>query len=757
MKLRLCDIANILGCDSASAADITTLLTDSRSLCNPAETLFFALRTSVNDGHRYIADLYRRGVRAFVVEHVPEVMSGVDDAVFLRVADPLASLQTLAAVVRKMVSIPVVGITGSRGKTIVKELVYTALLKAGKHVVRSPRSWNSQIGVPLSVWQLETDTEIAVFEAGIDHPGQMQLLADIISPTIGAMTFINAEHDAGFRDRAEKISEKRRLFDTCSQVFEDDDNRRLAASILQALGFSPDLLNGIDEVSTRLDVHDAVNDSLMIYDKFTADAPSLLTALDFMCRRKTASRRNTVILGDLLHRSGDDIRRVYASVSQMLKMAGIDRLIGIGPEISSCADLFDPLIAGEFYTTTDEFLASYDISAFDRELILIKGSAGSGFDAVMRRLELPRHQSILEVNLDAVVDNFNSFRALLKPQTGIVAMVKASGYGTGALELAKTLQSQGASYLAVAVIEEGVALRRAGITMPIMVLNPVSTNYQALFAYNLQPAVFSARELQMLISEARRFGRNNYPVHLKLDTGMHRVGFIDSEIPELLSLLHSSDNVRVASAFSHLATADCLDEDAYTESQFEAFDRLTAAIARGLDYPFLRHILNTAGIMRYPDRQYDMVRLGIGLYGISPLPAAATNVSLRPVAKLSSTIIALKHWPAGTTIGYARRGVLDRDSVIATVPIGYADGIDRHFGRGQASFVVNGCLCPTVGNICMDLCMIDVTDACAGIGDRVEIFGPDAPIENLAETLGTIPYEILTSVSPRIHRIYFRE
>lgn len=757
MKLTVKNIADIIGQSSSSSREITILLIDSRSLCNPDVTLFFALKTSVNDGHRYIPDLYRRGVRAFVVERIPDVMLGVEDADFLIVSNPLTALQSLAAYVRSLVDIPVVGITGSRGKTIVKELVYTALLKAGKRVVRSPRSWNSQIGVPLSVWHIDQDTEIAIIEAGIDHPGQMQQLHNIIRPTIGAMTYINNEHDSGFSSRDIKVEEKYRLMAGCNTILEGDDNRSLAGDILEALGEPRDLLEGVDEVSTRLDVHDGINDCLTIFDEFTADMPSLLSALDFMSRRKTASRRSTVILGDLLHRVGEDIRTVYKEVAAILKMSGIDRLIGVGKEISSCAEVFDPLTSSEFMETTDQFLERYDVSHFDRELILIKGKRGVGFDNIMRRLESPRHQSILEVNLDAVVDNFNSFRALLNPQTGLVAMVKASGYGTGALELAKTLQSQGAAYLAVAVIEEGVALRRAGITMPIMVLNPVSTNYQALFSYRLEPAVFSIRELEMLIGEATRFGLMNYPIHIKFDTGMHRVGFIDAEIDALVKLLKSTDTVKVTSGFSHLATADCLDQDAYTEFQFEAFERMTTALSAGLGQHFKRHILNTAGIMRYPERQYDMVRLGIGLYGISPLPPEATNVTLRTVAKLSTTIISLKLWPAETTIGYSRRGVLKRDSVVATVPIGYADGIDRHFGRGNARFVVNGHFCPTVGNICMDLCMIDVTDADAAIGDRVEIFGPDAPIESLAETLDTIPYEILTSVSPRIHRIYFRE
>lgn len=757
MILTIHEIAALIGCESASTRKIGSLLTDSRSLCEPSSALFFALRTKVNDGHRFVADLYRRGVRAFVVEHVPVIMAGVEDADFIVVDDTLAALQLMASGLRRMFDIPVVGITGSRGKTVVKELVYTALLKAGRRVVRSPRSWNSQIGVPLSVWNLERNTDVAIFEAGIDHSGEMATLGEIIMPTIGVLTEITDEHDAGFASREAKIEEKRLLFDGCDTVIEGVDNREIALRILEALGEKADLLDGIDEVSTRLDVHDGLNDCLMIYDGFTTDLDSVVTALDFMRRRFTASRRNTLIIGDLLHREGEDLQSLYGRLATMTKSAGIDRLICIGQEISCNARAFDPLIASEFMATTAEFLENYDASRFDSELILIKGSSQAGFDGIRRRLESPRHQSILEVNLDAVVANFNAFRGLLKPQTGIVAMVKASGYGTGALELAKTLQGQGAAYLAVAVVEEGVALRRAGITMPVMVLNPVTTDYQALFAYGLEPTVFSLRELRMLLGEAERYGQYDYPVHVKLETGMRRLGFVEDEMPFLVDELNATDRVRVASAFSHLATADCLDEDEYTKGQFETFDRMTYSLSDAIGRPFRRHILNTAGIMRYPERQYDMVRLGIGLYGISPLPVGNTHVALRPVARLVSTVISLKHWPAGTTVGYGRKGELGRDSVVATIPIGYADGIDRHFGCGRASFVVNGHKCPTVGNICMDLCMIDVTDAAASIGDRVEIFGPEAPVETLADTLGTIPYEILTSVSPRIHRIYFRE
>ena len=409
----------------------------------------------------------------------------------------------------------------------------------------------------------------------------------------------------------------------------------------------------------------------------------------------------------------------------------------------------------EAVADADEFIQRYSISDFDSEIILVKGDPDRGFDRIKSHLEAPRHETILEVNIDAIVHNYNYYRSLIRPETGLVAMVKAAGYGTGALELARTLQAQGAAYLAVAVVDEGVELRRAGITMPIMVMNPIGTNYKALFDSRLEPSVFSMRELGLLLDNAARYGITSYPVHIKLDTGMHRLGFLDDELPGLLDALAGQSHVKVASIFSHLATADCLGEDAYTEAQLEAFRRMSDTIASALPYPVKRHTLNTAGIMRYAGHQYDMVRLGIGLYGVTPIPEMKPR--LRTVASLTTTIISIKTWPAGTTIGYGRRGVLERESEIATIPIGYADGLDRHLSCGAASFMVNGRLCPVVGNICMDQCMIDITGASARIGDKVEIFGENIPVERLSDTLGTIPYEILASISPRVKRIYYRE
>lgn len=781
MNAKLSTLATYCGVSINSDRDIKNILTDSRSSADTADALFFAIRTDVNDGHRYLADLYRRGVRSFVVDHIPDIMRHAADADFIVVDDVSRALKQIARRVREEFRIPVVGITGSRGKTVVKELLFHALTKADVKVARSPRSWNSQLGVPLSIWQLEPDTDIAVFEAGIDRVGQMAGLAEIIRPNIGIMTEITDEHDNGFTSREEKIVEKAALFSSCDTIIcpaadtvacdiikslypgktvicvgsGDNLNRSLAAEALKVLGYDPTLANDIDEVSTRLDVYDGVNDCLMIYDEFSNDLDSVGRALDFMMRRTTTSRRNTLITGNLLHRPDADTQKLYRQFADMLKSRGIDRLIAIGEEIGRHTDAFDPMMATEFVSDTERFISDYDISRFDSELILIKG--GKDFAAIKDLLEKPRHQTIFEVNLDSVVHNYNAFKSLVRPSTGIIAMVKASAYGTGSLEIAKTLQSQGASYLAVAVVEEGVALRRAGITMPIMVLNPMTTNYQALFNYRLEPAVFSLRELDILLEHARLHDMHGYPIHIKLDTGMHRVGFIPTEIEALAKVLNETDRVATSSVFSHLATADCLDENAYTQSQFDSFEAMTGRLKSLLKNDFRRHILNTAGIMRFPVYQYDFVRLGIGLYGISPLPPEETHIDLRPVASLSSTIISLKTWDADTTIGYSRRGQVKSPSVIATIPIGYADGIDRHFGCGRSSFIVNGKPCPTIGNICMDLCMIDVTGADAKIGDRVEIFGKEAPVENLATARGTIPYEILTSVSPRVHRIYYRE
>lgn len=823
MNYTIAHIAEILrlpqpGCP---AQRISVLLTDSRSLTYPQESLFFALRTRNNDGHRYLMELYDKGVRNFVVDHVPLTMSDLSDVNMLVVSDVTRALQSIARYHRGRFSVPVIGITGSRGKTTVKEWLYQ-LLHDDYNVVRSPRSYNSQIGVPLSVWEMNEDTELAVFEAGISLPDEMHVLQSMINPGIGILTNIGDEHSDGFASCREKCAEKVLLFRDCDCIIYNGDDPLISDVVASSCptvkeiawsmhdGDRPLFISGImkyhstteihysylsrdgmvtipftadadienaihclavmlylnrpldvlasrmsvlSPVGTRLNVIEGVNNCLLIYDSYTSDFHSLVPALDFMERRATGARSLTVILSDVMHETMEPAS-LYRSVAKLLRQKGVDRLIGIGEEIMAHSRYFG--VNDSFYHDTSDFLSQVSTSDFGNELILIKGAAHFHFEALSEVLESRQHETVLEVNLDSVVHNYNNFRSRVNPGTGIVCMVKASGYGAGSYELAKTLQSQGAAYLAVAVLDEGVDLRKAGITMPIMVLNPKVTNYKTLFAYNLEPEIYSFEILNEIIHEARKYGINGYPVHIKLDTGMHRLGFLEQDIPELLAILAGQDAIEPRSVFSHLAAADCPEMDDYTRGQFDYFDRCCELLQSGFNHHILRHILNSTGITRFPEHQHDMVRLGICLYGI-PTMSDRSQGDLRPVSSLYTVIISIKEWEAGTTVGYSRRGVLSRRSRIATIPVGYADGIDRHLGNGKASFFVNGHRCPTVGNICMDVCMIDVTDAGCEVGDHVEIFGENIPVAELADKLGTIPYEILTSVSSRVKRVYYRE
>ncbi|MCM1163574.1 MAG: bifunctional UDP-N-acetylmuramoyl-tripeptide:D-alanyl-D-alanine ligase/alanine racemase [Muribaculaceae bacterium] len=799
---------------------ITHLLTDSRSLLKPEGTLFIALHTSSGDGHNFIRNLYDRGVRNFIVEHLPADSVEMPEANFLVVPSSLEALQSIAAAHRAEFLKPVVGITGSRGKTTVKEWAHH-LLKNRFATSRSPRSYNSQIGVPLSVWNIDHNSDIALIEAGISKPGEMERLEKIIKPTIGVFTNIGGAHSAGFSSIEEKCREKALLFQSCEKVIYCADNKFVAEAIPQTcqhIGWSVkddsqplyisriDSVNGFTEieyawkengvkgkltipftsahdienainclalmltlgmkseeiaegmeslnrVNTRLEVIEGTNGCMIVEDKFTADLQSLAQALDFTDRRKTPDQTKTLILGEL---TDDNLNcyEIYQAAAEICRASGVEKVILIGnPDMA--AD-FGPLATG--YDSVADMLSQCNSSDFQNELILIKGAPGQGFDLIRDMLEASQHGTVLEIDLDAVVENFNWYRSMVKPTTGIVCMIKASGYGAGAGELAKTLQTQGAAYLAVAVHDEGAQLRREGITMPIIVLNPLVDDFSTLFKNKLEPEIFSIDFLRKLISEAKRMGVKDYPVHIKIDSGMHRLGFRLETLPEVIEVLKDQDYVVPRSIFSHLCAADDPMEDDYTQQQFDYFDRCCAMLTEAFpERKILRHILNSTGITRFPEHQYDMVRLGIGLYGVRTMHDGSQD-ALRPVSTLSSVIISLKHWPAGTTIGYNRRGVLKRDSVIATVPIGYADGLNRHFGCGNASFDLDGHACPTVGNICMDACMIDVTDVPGvAVGQRVEIFGNRISVDSLASTLGTIPYEVLTSISERVKRIYFRE
>ena len=801
--------------------ELSVLLTDSRSVTAPEKSIFFAIATPTNDGHRFIAQLYETGVRTFVVTHVPEEMEDAEDATFLVVPDVTRALQSIARHHRRKFDIPVIGITGSRGKTTVKEWLYQALCD-DYNIVRSPRSFNSQIGVPLSVWEINEDTRLAIVEAGVSRQGEMSSLQSMILPDVGIITNIDSEHDNGFSSRGRKCEEKVSLFsecrcliycadeelvseavrkeckpeveiawsrndpdavlsitgekklENCTEVsytylqapgsvtipFTDEGRIHNAIHVLATmlyLGLPAEQIRErmkhLSPVMTRINVIEAVNDCLLIYDSYTSDLHSLTPALDFMNRRRTSARSCTLILSDVMHETLPPAK-LYQTVAETVKLRKIDRLIGIGPEFMRNSRYFDS--SATFYPDTTAFLTSVSPGDFENELILLKGAPSFDFEAIADMLEARQHETVLEVNLDSVVHNFNYYRSVVKPTTGIVCMVKASGYGAGSYELAKTLQSQGAAYLAVAVLDEGVDLRRAGITMPIMVLNPKVVNYRTLFAYNLEPEIFSLEVLSELIREGEKYGITDYPVHIKLDTGMHRLGFLEKDIPALIEMLKRQKVVRPCSVFSHLAVADEPLQDDYTQMQFEIFDRCADMLQSGFNHHIMRHILNSTGITRFPEHQYDLVRLGICLYGIHTMEDGSLN-ALQPVSTLSTTVISLKEWPAGTTIGYGRKGVLKRDSVIATIPVGYADGINRHLGNGGMKVLINGQRCPSVGNICMDACMIDVTDANCSVGDRVEIFGENVPVGEIADVLGTIPYEVLTSVSSRVKRIYYRE
>ncbi len=792
--------------DPLLVEDDLDLLTDSRSLADPARAIFFALETPVADGHRYIPALYARGVRRFVVAKAPG--GEFPEATFLHAADPLAALQALGQRKRDRFTGPLVAITGSRGKTQVKEML-NAALREDRDIARSPRSYNSQIGVPLSLWGLTPGTRLGIFEAGISRPGEMERLRAMLRPDVAVITNVLSDHSEGFASKAVKLAEKMKLAQGAKAVvfpWDDPEIRRAAeahpgsprlfgwsltdpsapvyrdpsffplsapwekenaASTLAAmlaLGIEPveadRRIRVARSVGTRLEVSEGVNHCLVVNDDYTCDFHSLRPALEFVARRRAPGQRATVVLSDVSHENLSPAE-TYAAIARLLRDFGVSRLIGAGKEIQTYSAEF----AGtdcRFFPSAEEMERTLTPSDFDNEFVLLEGNDGEGFPRLLHKLEARTHETVLEVNLDALVDNFNFYRSKLRPGTGLVAMVKASGYGAGAYEVARTLQTHGAAYFAVAVLDEGVDLRKAGITVPIMVLNPKVLNYPLLFANRLEPEIFSFDILDEIIAEAAKLGVTDYPVHIKLDTGMHRLGFFEEELPGLIERLRGQSQVRVASVFSHLATADCLDMDEHTEAQLRLFDRCSSQIINAFpERKILRHVLNTAGIVRYPEYQYDMCRLGLGLYGI-PVVGNGLEDGLRPVSALKTVVISLRDYPAGTAIGYGRRTILDRDTTIATIPVGYADGINRHLGRGNCSFLVNGVPCPTAGNICMDLCMLDVgpllrAGGSVKVGDKVEIFGPENPAAYLAEKLDTIPYEILTSVSPRVRRTYFRE
>ncbi len=831
VKYSIEKIATLIGARRIGDADaqIGWLLTDSRSLCFPEETLFFALSSARNDGHKYISDLYRRGVRNFVVKNNSQfssLNSQFSDANFLVVPSPLAALQRLAERHRDEFDIPIVGITGSNGKTMVKEWLYQILLPSQK-IVRSPKSYNSQIGVPLSVWLLNEQTEIGIFEAGISQPGEMMALRDIIQPTVGVFTSLGSAHQENFRSMEEKCMEKLELMhDTQALIYCSDNDivsrciRRMqykgekiawsqcdeqvaffvkaidgtkisyrykgednafeipfsdeasiedcitCAATALYLGVTPQQLAErmptLEPVAMRLEVKEGQRGCILVNDSYNSDINSLDIALDFLNRRLRENNSQfstlnsqlskTLILSDM-YQTGVVPELLYAQVSDLCVKRGIEKFIGIGPDLSAQADKIQ-IADKQFFLDVQHFLASDVFSSLRGELILLKGARRFGFDQITEQLEQKVHETILEVNLNAVVDNLNYYRSFLKPETKMVCMIKADAYGAGAVEIAKTLQDHRVDYLAVAVADEGVTLRKAGITANIMIMNPEMTAFKTMFDYDLEPEVYSFRLLDALIKAARKEGITGWPVHIKLDTGMHRLGFDPlNDMDELIDRLKHQNAIIPRSVFSHFVGSDSDDFDAFSARQFTLFEEGSKKLQSAFTHKILRHMDNSAGIEHFPERQMDMCRLGLGLYGVDP----RDNRMLSTVSTLKTTILQMRHVPAGDTVGYSRKGKIERDSVIAAIPIGYADGLNRHLGNRHCYCLVNGQKAEYVGNICMDVAMIDVTGIDCHEGDKVEIFGEHLPVTTLSDIIDTIPYEVLTGVSNRVKRVYFQD
>ncbi|MGN0092331.1 MAG: alanine racemase [Alistipes sp.] len=786
MKYLLSDMAHICGgVFSGTDLAVRAVATDSRTSAIENDTLFVAIRGVNHDAHDYVQTMYERGVRAFMVERDCALPS---DCGVVKVADSVAALQKLAAEHRAQYRGRVVAVTGSNGKTIVKEWI-AQCAPSSVNLFRSPRSYNSQLGVALSLLMMNDESDVAVIEAGISQRGEMARLESMIRPDMVIFTSIGDAHQENFESPAEKIAEKlllarnagtiiyhsayplladtvrrtyadRRLCDAAAidaPTMNDAASVRNAQIVAEFFGVmqwpAPDFAS-VRPVAMRLEVKQGIDNSIIIDDTYNSDINSLAIALDYMCSVAGGKRRMVLILSDILQ-SGMDDDALYAHVASMVSSANVAQVVGVGAKISRYRSRF---VAGSrFFATTEELMAHIgDIDITD-STVLLKGNRNSAFERISHRLQLKSHTTVLEVNLQAMIRNINYFRERMRKDVKLVAMVKASSYGSGDADVARMLQKQGVAYLAVAFADEGVALRENGITMPIVVLNADDASFDVMVANSLEPEIYSERSLAAFVREVECAGGRNYPVHIKFDTGMHRLGFSESEIPHLLECLDRyADTVRVASVFTHLCVADDASQDEFTRTQLARFGRMSSAVAAHLPYPILRHAAASAAILRFPEAQYDMCRLGLGLYGFGYVH----NDSLEMVSTLRTRIVQIHELESGESVGYGRAQSLVRRSRIATIPVGYADGLDRHLGCGAWSMLVRGKAAPTVGRICMDSCMIDVTDIeGVGEGDDVVIFSPqrgNTP-EDMARILDTICYEVLTSVSKRVKRIYINE
>lgn len=827
-------IANIIGGkvigNQLDTIIVEDILFDSRLLIDAENTLFFALDSGRNDGHKYIKDLYEKGVKAFVISH-KNIENQYSDAVFVVVDDTLAALQTLAAYHRTQFDIPVVGITGSNGKTVVKEWLYQ-ILSPSMSVCRSPKSYNSQIGVPLSVWQMKPSNDVAIIEAGISQPGEMEKLRDIIKPTIGVFTNIGAAHGKNFENVQQKIEEKLKLFAETNKLVYCSDNPEIASAIanakIPAFSWSKTdknadlfvseinrkdarpcvstciigkfhgktmeitipfvdnasienaincwcvalLLNvpndviaermaHLEAVEMRMELKAGVRNCLIINDSYNNDRNALAIALDFMNAQHHDNK--VLILSDILQ-SEQKEEDLYKDIAQLIENKGVDTFIGIGEAICRHKDTLSFRAQRGtsnncyFYKSTSDFLNNHPMKLFENQIVLLKGARSFEFERIMKVLQQKSHETVLEINLDNLIKNLNYYRGKLKKETKMMVMVKAFAYGSGNYEVSNALAFHHVDYLTVAYADEGVDLRNRGIKLPIMVMTPETNTFDTIILNDLEPDIYSFRCLSQLedaINQLDRPLRKPVGIHIKVDTGMHRLGFLPGDIDTLIERVKANPSLRIMSVFSHFATSDMPEEDDFVKHQIGQFELMSSKIVAAFPYKIMRHLLNTAGITRFTDYQYDMVRLGIGVYGVAIVDE--DRGKLHNVMSLKSTIKQIKEYGPGETIGYGRHGKITKPSRIAVIPIGYADGLRRQLGNGKACFWVNGKPAPIIGNICMDLTMIDVTGIDCQEDDTAVLFDDNHPIEIIAEACDTIPYEIMTRISQRVKRIYTKE
>ncbi len=820
--LRIID-GQYVGPDLTDSQVVRFLSFDSRTILSGKETLFFALKSERNDGHKFIEDAISKEVTLFVVEAIPTEWKTNPHLGFLCVANTLAALQQLAAFHRSRFTYPLVAITGSNGKTIVKEWL-SELLSPEFRIVKSPRSYNSQIGNPLSVWLMDDRYDTAIFEAGISKPGEMEKLKTILNPDHGIFTHLGSAHLENFNDVEQLVDEKLKLFvdvqlliyrcdsnvlqesirrtkfnktprffnwsttdlsanlyishivkgvgattitglfnaqeDSISIPFTDDASIENAihcwAYLLATANLTAstqDKFSKLAPIAMRLEMKKGINGSTIINDSYNSDTASLINALDFIAQQ-TDNRKSkcTVIISDILQ-SGESPEVLYREIADYIHLRHVDRLIGIGPELNRFSHLFT-VAQMRFFPSADEFFLHFNESDFNQEVILLKGARPFRFDRISALLQEKAHQTVMEIDLDAMVFNLNYYRSKLTPNVKVMAMVKAFSYGTGSIEVAKALQYHKIDFLAVAIADEGIELRNNGISVPIVVMNPEVHSFDAMIENRLEPNIYRFELLEQFDEALRRNAVNNFPVHLKVDTGMKRLGFDQPEqISTVAHYIQVRETMYIRSVFSHLAVSDDPQNDLFTREQFSRFLQFCEILTQLFSYQILRHIVNSSGIERFPEMELDMVRLGIGLYGSSP----TIEHELRNVATLKTTISQLRTVDAGTTIGYGRKGIAESPLTIAVLPIGYADGLNRRLSNGVGKVLVGGNKVPIVGTICMDMCMVDVSGLNVQEGDRAIIFGEELPVSEVAKALDTISYEILTSVGQRVKRIYFKE